>query len=134
MKGFDWNAAVNVTGYIALVAGSVLALMSRLPKQTIENQSKLIEALNGRILSLENQREEDRQQLFDNQKQMGILQGQVETYRSLPLVKMANDMSQIAATNTEILATLRSSAITLAQTETDKTARTATVSATLATQ
>lgn len=106
----NFSTAIDVGGYIALVVGGILAVFSRLPKETIENQAKLITALNGRIEALEADRKEDRQQLFDNQKQMGLLQGQVETYRSLPLVKMAEDMSQIAASNSEILATLRSSA------------------------
>lgn len=112
---------VAIIGYIALALGSGLALFSRMPKQTIENQKDLIETLEKRLQALEIQKDTDREQHLDNVKAIADLQGQIKVYKELPLQEMAKAMQDIsrvneiiANSNSEILETLKSSAVTLA--------------------
>lgn len=109
---------VSVIGYIALVAGSALAIFSRIPKQTISNQKDLIETYEKRLKALELQGEEDRRLHIQNVKDIADLQGQIKVYKELPLQEMATAMKdisevnkQIASSNQEILKTLKSSAV-----------------------
>lgn len=108
------NTILNALSLAALIGGAYYYSKSKIPSETIENQSKLIEALNGRIQILEDLREQDRQSQLENNRQMGILQGQVETYRNLPLTAMAENMTEIAKTNSQILATLKSPPLVVA--------------------
>lgn len=109
---------VSVIGYVALVAGSALAIFSRIPKQTITNQKDLIETYEKRLKALEEQGKEDQRQHIQNVKDIADLQGQIKVYKELPLQEMAGAMKdisevnkQIAASNQEILKTLKSSAV-----------------------
>ncbi len=117
--------------YVALIGGAVMAMRSQLPKQTIAQQSELIQALNARIVSLEASVKENRDALLEATKVMGILQGQVEVYKTLPLGSMAASMEAIASSNDKILSILQSSAVTLVHTEQDKTTATDKVAAAL---
>jgi len=118
--GLPIPSIVEGGSYIALIGGATMALLSRLPRQTIAEQAKLIEALNGRIASLETSVKENRDALLEAVHNMGLLQGQVEVYKGLPLISMAESMKGIADSNSEILSILKSSAVTLAQTEAAK--------------
>lgn len=109
---------ISVIGYISLIVGSVLALFSRLPKQTIANQKDLIETYEKRLKALEDQKDEDRKQHIENVKAIAELQGQIKVYKELPLQEMAQAMQQIsevnktiAKSNEQILITLNKSAL-----------------------
>lgn len=109
---------ISVIGYIALVVGSILALFSRLPKQTIQNQKDLIETYEKRLKALEDQKDEDRKQHIENVKAIAELQGQIKVYKELPLQEMAQAMQKIslvnetiAKSNEQILSTLKNSAL-----------------------
>ncbi len=121
----------DIVAGVVFLAGIVLSLLSRLPKETIKNQADLIQALNGRIKALEDQRSEDRQSLIESSRQMGILTGQVATYRSIPLEEIAKSMQQVAESNQKILDILKTSATTLIHTESDKVMATDKVAAAL---
>jgi hypothetical protein len=125
---------VSIIGYISLGLGSLLAIFSRIPKQTIENQKSLIETYEKRLKALEDQKEEDHKTQIENVKAIADLQGQIKVYKELPLQQMAKAMEEIsrvnkaiADSNTEILRTLKSSALIAAEdrleehTETTKT-------------
>ena len=118
---------ITIVAYIVGVGGSVLALLSRIPKQTIQNQKDLIETYEKRLKALEDQALEDKKQHIENVRAIADLQGQIKVYKELPLQEMAAAMQEIsrvnkgiADSNTEILKTLKLSAITLA----DNTAET----------
>lgn len=109
---------VSIIGYVSLVVGSILALFSRIPKQTISNQKDLIETYEKRLKALEDQKDEDRKQHIENVKAIAELQGQIKVYKELPLQEMATAMQEIsrvnktiAESNTEILRTLKDSAL-----------------------
>ncbi|CAB4183069.1 hypothetical protein UFOVP1439_56 [uncultured Caudovirales phage] len=94
---------ISIIGYISLIIGSILALASRIPKQTITNQKELIETYEKRLKALEDQKEEDRKQHIENVKAIAELQGQINVYKELPLQQMADTMREIAQTNKKIL-------------------------------
>jgi hypothetical protein len=96
MAGLSITSIFEGGSYLALVGGAAMAMMSRLPRETIQNQAALIEALNGRIVSLEASVKENRDALLEATRVMGILQGQVEVYKTLPLTSMAASMEAIA--------------------------------------
>lgn len=109
---------LSIIGYIALVIGAILTIFSRLPKQTIENQKDLIETYEKRLKALEDQSAEDRKNHLEQVKAIADLQGQIKVYKELPLQEMATAMQEIsrvnkgiAESNTEILRTLKSSAV-----------------------
>ncbi|NDC95744.1 hypothetical protein EB077_10605, partial [bacterium] len=92
---------------IFLIISSALAIVSRLPKQTIENQKALIETYEKRLKALEDQKEEDRKQHIENVKAIAELQGQINVYKELPLQQMADSMREIADTNKKILTLIK---------------------------
>lgn len=93
---------ISIIGYISLILGSVLAIFSRIPKQTIENQKELIATYEKRLKALEDQREEDKKQHIDNVKAIAELQGQIKVYKELPLNEMAKAMQEISEVNKTI--------------------------------
>lgn len=117
---------ITIGAYIVGVGGSVLALLSRIPKQTIQNQKDLIDTYEKRLKALEDQAQEDKKQHIENVRAIADLQGQIKVYKELPLQEMASAMQEIsrvnkgiADSNTEILRTLKASAVTLAENTTE---------------
>lgn len=113
---------LSLIGYIVGVGGGILALFSRIPKQTITNQKELIDTYEKRITALEQQKEEDHKTQLENVRAIADLQGQIKVYKELPLQEMARAMQEIsevnktiAESNTEILKTLRGSALIAAE-------------------
>jgi len=107
-----------IIGYISLAVGSGLALFSRIPKQTITNYEQLSVAQEKRIAALEEQSKVDHQNHLENIKAIADLQGQIKVYKELPLQEMAKAMQDIsdvnkviAESNSQILKTLRKSAV-----------------------
>lgn len=109
---------IAVIGYISLLVGSILALFSRIPKQTIANYEQLSVAQEKRIAALEDQSKIDHKNHLENIKAIADLQGQIKVYKELPLQEMAKAMQDIsegnkaiAESNRQILLSLQSSAI-----------------------
>lgn len=109
---------IAVIGYISLLVGSILALFSRIPKQTITNYEQLSVAQEKRIAALEEQSKVDHKNHLENIKAIADLQGQIKVYKELPLREMAKAMQDIsdgnkaiAESNRQILISLQSSAM-----------------------
>lgn len=113
---------IAIIGYISLLVGSILALFSRIPKQTITNYEQLSVAQEKRIAALEEQSKIDHKNHLENIKAIADLQGQIKVYKELPLQKMAKAMQDIsdgnkaiAESNRQILLSLQSSAIIVSE-------------------
>ncbi len=109
---------IAIIGYISLIVGSILALFSRIPKQTITNYEQLSVAQEKRIAALEEQSKVDHKNHLENIKAIADLQGQIKVYKELPLQEMAKAMQDIsdgnkaiAESNRQILISLQSSAM-----------------------
>jgi len=109
---------IAIIGYISLLVGSILALFSRIPKQTITNYEQLTAAQEKRIAVLEEQSKVDHKNHLENIKAIADLQGQIKVYKELPLREMAKAMQDIsdgnkaiAESNRQILISLQSSAM-----------------------
>lgn len=97
---------------IFLIISSALAIVSRLPKQTIENQKELIETYEKRIKNLEDSRLEDHKQHVENAKAIAELQGQLKAYKEIPLKKLADEVEKTEAENVEKFKILQQIAVT----------------------
>ena len=124
---------VSIIGYVALAVGSILALFSRLPKQTITNYEQLTVAQEKRIAALEEQSKVDHKNHLENIKAIADLQGQIKVYKELPLQEMATAMQRIsevnetiARSNEQILKTLNKSAVIAAEDRSEPTQTTTT--------
>lgn len=73
---------------IAGVIITALFVRSRIPKETIEQQGKLIEALTARQTELINAH-------VANEKAISELQGQIKVYKELPLQQIANSLKML---------------------------------------
>lgn len=74
-----------------IITGIILAILfikSRIPKETIEQQGKLIEALTARQTELINAH-------VTNEKAISELQGQIKVYKELPLQQIANSLKML---------------------------------------
>lgn len=98
---------IAIIGYISLAVGSILALFSRIPKQTITNYEQLSVAQEKRIAALEEQSKVDHKNHLENIKAIADLQGQIKVYKELPLQEIAKAIES----NRQILLSLQSSAI-----------------------
>jgi len=74
-----------------IMAGVIITALfvrSRIPKETIEQQGKLIEALTARQTELINAH-------VTNEKAISELQGQIKVYKELPLQQIANSLKML---------------------------------------
>ena len=111
----------EIGSLVALGVSAVLVIISRIPKQTIEQQKDLIQALTGRIEDLEKSHENDVKNHLESVKAIANLQGKIDVYKEIPLKDIADSMKQMSKVNSEIaksndliLRTLQKSAKTLA--------------------
>lgn len=112
-----WEFIRDLTAAIAVIVGAVLMILSRIPRRTIDEQEKLIKALEGRISDLEKSHIQDQNNHLESVKAIADLQGQIKVYKELPLTDIATAMKdmniankEIAKNNKLILQTLRHSA------------------------
>lgn len=94
----------DIIGFGALVAGSVLILMSKVKTSNLND-------LKERVSILEQEREEARRQHIENQKAISNLEGQLATYKEIPLKSIAKSLDELSKSNTSILKRLEISAI-----------------------
>jgi hypothetical protein len=80
---------ITVGEAIAVIAIAVVYVRSRIPKQTIEEQGKLIAALQLRIETMAEENKSLYQKHIDNEKAISDLQGQIKVYKELPLKDIA---------------------------------------------
>lgn len=98
---------ISLIGYVVGIGGGILALFSRIPKQTITNYEQLSVAQEKRIAALEEQSKVDHKNHLENIKAIADLQGQIKVYKELPLQEMAKAIES----NRQILLSLQRSAM-----------------------
>jgi 16S rRNA C1402 (ribose-2'-O) methylase RsmI len=83
---------------VEIIVGALLAFLyikSRLPKQTIEEQSKVIAALEKRIETMEFESKERLKKQIEDGKAIAALQGQIAVYKELPLQDIAKSLKAL---------------------------------------
>lgn len=100
----NFNLFRDIIGFGALVAGSVLILMSKVKTSNLND-------LKERVSILEQEREEARRQHIENQKAISNLEGQLATYKEIPLKSIAKSLNELSKSNKLILNRLENSAI-----------------------
>ena len=83
---------------VEIIVGAMLAFLyikSRLPKETIEQQSKVIAALEKRIDTMEFESKEQLKKHIENEKAIADLQGQIKVYKELPLQDIAKSLKAL---------------------------------------
>lgn len=81
-----------------VIVGAMLAflyLKSRLPKETIKQQSEVITALEKRITVMEFDNKEQLKKHIENEKAIAELQGQIKVYKELPLQDIAKSLKAL---------------------------------------
>lgn len=86
---------------IAVIAIAIVYVRSRIPKQTIEEQGKLITALQLRIEDMSTENKRLYQKHIDNEKAISDLQGQIKVYKELPLKDIAASLRALENIPTE---------------------------------
>ena len=89
---------------IEVVVAAGLAYMyvrSRVPQQTIDEQTKLINVLNGRLDTLAGENKDLQDRLLENQRAVSRLEGQIEVYKELPLQEIAKSLKALEVLPTE---------------------------------
>lgn len=92
--------------------GAVLTLMSKVKNDNLSD-------LKERVGILEKEREDARQLHLENQKAIANLDGQLKTYKQIPLKKIADSLDSLSQSNTKILNVLENSAVIAEATASD---------------
>lgn len=100
----NFNLFRDIIGFGALVAGAVLILMSKVKTNNLND-------LRDRVKILEEEREEARRQHIENQKAIANLEGQLATYKEIPLKSIAKSLEELSKSNKQILNRLEKSAL-----------------------
>lgn len=103
-----FNLLRDIAGYAALVVGAILVLASRVKTENLKD-------LKERVEILEREREEARQQHLENQKAIANLEGQLSTYKEIPLKQIAGSLTELSKSNDKILTVLQNSAVIAAK-------------------
>lgn len=91
--GFD-TIIFSAEILVAIFVG-IIYIKSRIPEQTIDQQNKLISALNGRLDVLAEENKELHKQHVESQKAIAELQGQIKVYKELPLQDISNSLKAL---------------------------------------
>lgn len=103
--------ALEVIGYAGYVVGGVIILASKTKSDNLKD-------LKERVEILEKERQEAREQHVENQKAIANLEGQLSTYKEIPLKSIASSLEalpKIVDSNSQILETLKGSAVIAAK-------------------
>lgn len=95
---------LSIIGYLVGVAGAVTIIFSRVKTENLSD-------LKDRVDILEKEREEARQQHIENQKAIANLEGQLATYKEIPLKSIAKSLDELSTSNNRILDRLEKSAV-----------------------
>lgn len=94
---------LEIIGYVGYVAGAIVILTSKTKDDNLKD-------LKDRVEILEKERVEAKDQHLQNQKAIAHLEGQLSTYKDIPLRGIDESLSKLATSNVEILKTLKKSA------------------------
>lgn len=92
---------MNIAGLVVtveIIVGILLAVLyikSRLPKETIEQQTKLIDALEKRLATMEAEHKDLLTKHVENEKKIATLEGQIQVYKELPLQDIAKSLKAL---------------------------------------
>lgn len=98
------NTFLSVVGYAVGVAGAFTIIFSRVKTENLSD-------LKDRVEILEKEREEARQEHIENQKAFANLEGQLATYKEIPLKSIAKSLDELSKSNGKILSRLEKSAV-----------------------
>lgn len=101
----------NYLNLLSLVTMGFVAFYVVRSKVKDENYNDL----KDRVALLEKEREEAREQHIENQKAIANLEGQLQTYKEIPLRGIDSSLKELTLSNQEILNTLKKSATSLAK-------------------
>ena len=101
MKVDEYRIFLTLGEAIAVIAIAIVYVRSRIPKQTIEEQGKLITALQLRIEDMSTENKRLYQKHIDNEKAISDLQGQIKVYKELPLKDIAASLRALENIPTE---------------------------------
>lgn len=85
---------VTVEIIVGVLLG-VLYIKSRLPKETIDQQTKLIDALEKRLATMEAEHKDLLTKHVENEKKIATLEGQIQVYKELPLQDIAKSLQAL---------------------------------------
>lgn len=91
---------VTVEIIVGVLLG-VLYIKSRLPKETIDQQTKLIDALEKRLATMEAEHKDLLTKHVENEKKIATLEGQIQVYKELPLQDIAKSLKALENIPTE---------------------------------
>lgn len=91
---------VTVEIIVGVLLG-VLYIKSRLPKETIEQQTKLIDALEKRLAAMEMEHKDLLTKHVENEKKIATLEGQIKVYKELPLQDIAKSLRALESIPSE---------------------------------
>lgn len=95
---------ISIIGYMIGVAGAVTIIFSKVKTDNLND-------LKERVSILEQEREESRRQHIENQKAISNLEGQLATYKEIPLKSIAKSLDELSKSNGLILKRLEKSAV-----------------------
>lgn len=95
---------LSIIGYLVGVAGAITIIFSRVKTENLAD-------LKERVDILEKEREVARQQHIENQKSIANLEGQLATYKEIPLKSIAKSLDELSKSNGKILDRLEKSAV-----------------------
>lgn len=95
---------LSIIGYLVGVAGAITVVFSKVKTDNLND-------LKERVEILEKEREFARQQHIENQKALSNLEGQLSTYKEIPLKSIAKSLDELSKSNGKILSRLEKSAV-----------------------
>lgn len=123
------STAITISGYISLVVGAVFVLMSKVKTDNLNDLKQRVDILEKELQFTRVERDKEketyrknlneeiktRQEMhLQNQKSISNLEGQLATYKEIPLKSIASSLqalSNLLDSNNQILETLKGSAI-----------------------
>ncbi len=123
------STAITISGYISLVVGAVFVLMSKVKTDNLNDLKQRVDILEKELQFTRAERDKEketyrkdlneeiktRQEMhLQNQKSISNLEGQLATYKEIPLKSIASSLqalSNLLDSNNQILETLKGSAI-----------------------
>lgn len=123
------STAITISGYISLVFGAVFVLMSKVKTDNLNDLKQRVDILEKELQFTRVERDKEketyrkylneeiktRQEMhLQNQKSISNLEGQLATYKEIPLKSIASSLqalSNLLDSNNQILETLKGSAI-----------------------
>ncbi len=102
--------AFAIIGYAALAVSSALVIIANRQNAKSKIKDDNIKDLVARVEILEKEREYAREQHLENQKAIAHLEGQLKTYKDIPLQQIADSIKALATTQDAVLKRMNESA------------------------